>query len=224
LPNLAACVEWSAPQHCIGRSSRRAPSRELTAVLAYVRPSCCSDLGQGPWVRVLWPCAPRRQGQALACEPPLPLVDCIHPCCHATVSSAARHAALSCELAFVPCAYLSCRCSRTPWQPRQAHPNAQGQGLTVETPSPLASGFARRCRGSVLNVARRAFRSSELAFVPSGFSSCSGSRTRWQPSQVHPIADPSCDVHHDAACVVAGRAEPRAARRAWAPRCVARSC
>jgi hypothetical protein len=50
------------------------------------------------------------------------------------------------------------------------------------------------------------------------------SRTRCQPGQAHPNADPSCGLHRDTARMVAGRVEPRAARRAWALRCAARGC
>jgi hypothetical protein len=50
------------------------------------------------------------------------------------------------------------------------------------------------------------------------------SRTRCQPGQAHPSADLSCGLHRDTTRMVAGRVEPRAARRAWAPRCVARGC
>jgi hypothetical protein len=75
-----------------------------------------------------------------------------------------------------------------------------------------------------VNVACRVLRSWEPVFVPSSFASCRDSRTRCQPGQAHPGADPRCGLHRDTARVVATRAEPRAARRAWAPRCAARGC
>jgi hypothetical protein len=56
--------------------------------------------------------------------------------------------------------------------------------------------------------------------MPSSCSSCRDSRTRWQLGQVHPSTDTSCGLNRDSMRVVAGCAEPRAARHAWAPWCV----
>jgi hypothetical protein len=62
-----------------------------------------------------------------------------------------------------------------------------------------------------VDAARRVFRFWEPAYVPSSFSSCRSSRTRWQPGQAHHSVDPSHDLCRNTARVVVDCAPLRAA-------------
>jgi hypothetical protein len=145
--------------------------------------------------------------------PPRSVPPCHAPCTH--------RASDSCESAFATCYFCVGGRAGVSWPsaPQRPRPRPCRGTLTAACPW---------CRSAPpwfgVDAACRVFHFWEPTFMPSSCSSCRDSRTRWQLGQVHPSTDTSCGLNRDSMRVVAGCAEPRAARHAWAPWCVARGC